>query len=90
MDSSSSRLSSSKKEKYLSSSVHKRNEVRPCGKNEFIRNGKRYIRIITNNMVRELLIPSEQKNVHTAVFHNNEFEKLSEKKVSKLRNSFHI
>ncbi|XP_073970075.1 cilia- and flagella-associated protein 45-like isoform X2 [Rhodnius prolixus] len=46
---------------------------------EFIKNGKHYLRIITHDIVRDIIIPSEQPNVNTAVFTKEDMQKIYEK-----------
>ncbi|KAK9498592.1 hypothetical protein O3M35_003189 [Rhynocoris fuscipes] len=49
------------------------------GEGEYEKNGKRYMRIITHNYVRDIIIPSDKPNENTGVFTENDLQKLNEK-----------
>ncbi|XP_014250984.1 cilia- and flagella-associated protein 45-like [Cimex lectularius] len=47
---------------------------------EFIKNGKRYVRVVTHDSVRDLIIPNPNANLNTAVYCPEELKELSNRK----------
>lgn len=56
---------------------HKPPQPKCPSQGEFVRNGKRYVRLVGHDQVRDLIIPSEKPNVNEAYICPEDLKKLA-------------